>query len=87
MKLTKEHLEQSFMPIDIALEIIGFLEMARCGKPGMPNTIWAMTKEIIERAEKTETYNRRLLMEIAELKAERDGLQMVIRSLKTRGKS
>jgi hypothetical protein len=31
-------------------EVIGFLEAAGCGKPGTPNTVWAMTQEIIARS-------------------------------------
>lgn len=40
-------LYDGYVPQDIAIEIVEFLQKAGCGKPGKPNTIWAMVQEII----------------------------------------
>lgn len=53
---------------EVAGEIIAFLTEAGCGKPGTPNTIWAMTKEIIARAQTAEAESSRLRGEVAEVR-------------------
>jgi hypothetical protein len=39
--------EAAYIGSGLCREILGFLEAAGCGKPGTPNTLWAMTQEII----------------------------------------
>jgi hypothetical protein len=46
--------EAAYAGSGICGEVIGFLEAAGCGKPGTPNTLWAMTQEIVGRAAATE---------------------------------
>jgi hypothetical protein len=49
-----ERLNNGYVPQGIAMECIGRLESAGCGKPGSPNTLHAMVVEIIARATKAE---------------------------------
>lgn len=59
-------------------EVLGFLEAAGCGKPGTPNTLWAMVQEIIARATSAEAalrvQNDLALERLAALTATREQL-------------
>jgi len=42
-----DNIVRGYIPQGVAIELVGFLEKAGCGKPGKPNTIWSMVQEII----------------------------------------
>ena len=47
LKAERERLRAAYVPQVVATKILDMLTGAGMGKPGKPNTIWAMTKEAL----------------------------------------
>lgn len=57
--------EDAYVGSIVLGEVLGFLQAAGCGEPGRPNTLWAMTQEIIARATAAEEQAKALKADLA----------------------